>query len=196
MTRDTRIKIANYVLFQVGWLACVWGAAAGYPWMSLVAFIPTLLLHLGWATNPLEEAKLIGVCAFIGVAFDGLLLATGWVSFPNGEWIPGLAPYWMMILWLFMGTTLNLSMSWMKGRPSAAFVLGAIGGPLAYLAGERLGGITLINTSASLIALAIGWGVVMPILAAISQRLNGFRQKALPDFFIAETPKNGVTQHG
>ena len=76
VTRLTRYKVANYVLFQLGWLACVWGAAAGYPWLGLVVFVPTLLLNLGWTKNSLTELKLLDVCAVSGIAFNGILLAT------------------------------------------------------------------------------------------------------------------------
>jgi len=192
----TAVKIINYLLFQIGWLACVWGAAEGYPWMGLVAIVPTLLLHFRWAHNRSAEARLLLVCALTGIAFDGILLTTGWVAFPNGEWIPGLAPYWMMVLWVFLGTTLNLSMAWMKGRPVAAFILGAVGGPLAYIAGEKLGGITLVESTPALIALAVGWGVVMPALAHVATRLNGFKNPSPPDFIISESDNSRISQHG
>lgn len=196
MNSPTTIKIINYLLFQIGWLACVWGAAEGYPWMGLLAIAPTLFFHFRWANAPLAEARLLVVCALTGIAFDGILLATGWVTFPNGEWIPGLAPYWMMVLWVFLGTTLNLSMAWMKGRPVAAFILGAVGGPLAYIAGEKLGGITLIESTPALVALAIGWGLCMPVLAYAATRLNGFTPPTPPDFINSESDTNRISQHG
>lgn len=195
MTREMKQKAVNYVLFQLGWLACVWGAAAGYPWLSIAAILPAVILHLAWAYKPLVELRLLALCAAIGIVFDAGLLATSWVAFPNGNWIPGLAPYWMMILWIFLGTTLNLSMAWMKGRHLLAFLLGAIGGPLAYLAGERLGGIELLNTTASMAALSVGWGIIMPLLAGAAGRLNGFRKSELPDIFVRDNPLDGVSQN-
>lgn len=194
MTASARLKIANYVVFQLGWLACVWGASAGYPWLSLVAIVPALAFHFAVAREPVQEMKLLASCLVIGIVFDALLLATQWVSFPNGQWIPGLAPYWMAILWLFFGSTLNLSMDWMKGRPVAAFLLGAIGGPLAYLAGQRLGGIDLVQPTPALIALALGWGLVMILLIDLARRLDGFSGPHLPDFLITD-PKHGVLQN-
>ncbi len=192
----TVYKILNYLFFQVGWLACVWGAAKGFPWMGLVALVPAVLVHLRWACDASVEIRLLMICALTGIVFDALLLATGWVAFPNGNWIPGLAPYWMMILWIFLGTTLNLSMSWMKASLPAAAVLGLVGGPLAYLAGEKLGGIVLIQTTPALVALAVGWGLVMPALAVAAGRYNGFAQRSLPDFIHTDTAAGGISPRG
>lgn len=195
MNRFTAIKISNFLVFQVGWLACVWGAALGYPWLGLAAVALALPLHLKWADHPMTEIKLLLVCALIGLAFDALLLATAWVAFPNGWWLPGLAPYWMLCLWLLFGTTLNLSMSWMKGRMLAAAVLGAVGGPSAYLAGEKLGGITLLEPRSAIIALAVGWGAIMPLLTTFAAKLNGFTPVIRPEYIQTGFDSGGASTH-
>jgi hypothetical protein len=76
-------------------------------------------------------------------------------------------------MWMLFGTTLNLSMGWLKGRPILAAAFGAIGGPASYIAGQKLGGIIFLDYYAALIALAIGWAISMPILLALSTRLDG-----------------------
>ena len=47
------------------------------------------------------------------------------------------------------------------------------GGPASYLAGQKLGGIVLNNEFAALLALAIGWAVIMPILIRLAENLDG-----------------------
>jgi hypothetical protein len=118
--------------------------------------------------------KLILACTAVGLVFDSLLLATRWVSYPNGEWLPGMAPYWIVAIWLLFATTLNLSMGWLKGRLPLAVMLGALGGPLSYIAGEKLGAMRLENPEAALIALAVAWAIIMPVLSLLAQRWNGF----------------------
>lgn len=177
--------LLNYGLFQAGWLACVWGAASGRPWLGPLVVFAAVVVHLAAARWPRREAMLLGACAALGLVFDTLLLQTGWVSYPNGIWLTGFAPYWMIALWVLFGTTLNLSMKWLRGRRWLAAAFGAIGGPLSYLAGQGLGGMTLIQPAWALTALAIGWGLVMPALFWLAQRLDGFTAVQHPDFIQA-----------
>ena len=196
MTQLAKIKVANLILFQAGWLACVLGAAQGFPWTGPLAVAAIVLAHLCWAEQPAVEARLLAICTLVGVLFDAGLLATGWVSFPNGWWLPGLAPYWMAAMWLLFATTLNLSMSWLKGHAKLAAVFGAVGGPLAYLGGERLGGIELLEQWPALVALAVGWGVVTPALTWLASKLNGFGSNRLPPYVRRDVTARGATHSG
>jgi hypothetical protein len=81
----------------------------------------------------------------------------------------------MVALWVAFATTLNASMNWLKGRRLLAFVFGAVGGPLAYFAGAKLGGVTFHDPAMALAALALGWAIITPVLVLIAQRLNGRR---------------------
>jgi hypothetical protein len=77
-------------------------------------------------------------------------------------------------MWAIFATTLNISLRWLKGRWLVAILSGAIAGPLAYYAGARLGGVVFTDQTIALIALSMGWAVLMPLLMALSQRLDGF----------------------
>jgi len=171
-----KLSLMNYVTFNIGWLACVMWAANGRPFVGLVVASLLIVLHLALATRPRTEARLLLYCAVIGTVFDSLLLATGWVSYPNGEWLPGLAPFWIIAIWVLFASTLNLSMAWLKGRTYLAVILGAIGGPLSYIAGEKLNAISLDQPVPALAMLAIGWAFMMPVLSSMAQRMNGFEQ--------------------
>ena len=175
-----QIKLLNYVLFQAGWLACVIGAAQGWPGGGLLAVAAIVAVHLLLARRPAREAALLALCAAIGGAFDSLLLATGWIAYPHGSWIPGFAPYWIVALWILFGTTLNLSIQWLRGRALLAAALGAAGAPLSYAAGAELGAMTLLQPMPALVALAAGWAVLMPLLAALARRFDGFEAASLP----------------
>ena len=65
--------------------------------------------------------------------------------------------------------TLNHSLKWMQGRIVISILFGLIGGPLAYLAGEKLGAITILSTS-SLYILALGWAIITPLLVGLTQK--------------------------
>lgn len=167
--------LLNFVLFQLAWFACVMGAAQGVPWVGVLTVFVVALFHLLRVREPRSEMLLLAAVAAIGAVFDSLLAATGWLSYPSGQWHQALAPYWIVAMWVAFGTTLNVSLHWLKRYPLLAFVLGAIGGPLAYLGGAQLGGVTFNDPVAGLAALAMGWAVIMPALMVLASRLDGWR---------------------
>jgi hypothetical protein len=175
-----KLSLINYVSFQIGWFACVLSAANGRPLLGLLVSVLVIALHLRLTQRRWTELKLLLGCAAIGTVFDSLLLATGWVSYPNGEWLPWLAPYWIVAMWFLFASTLNLSMAWLKGRLWLAAFMGALGGPLSYIAGQKLQAIRLENPEPALIVVAIAWAVIMPALTLLAQKLNGFERDVIP----------------
>ena len=165
--------VINVVAFQGGWLACVLGAANGMPWIGLLAVLLAVGLHLSLAASAAPEVRLIVLAVALGAVFDSALLATGWVSYPNGMLSAYVAPYWILALWALFATTFNACMSWIKRSLPLAAAFGAVGGPLSYLAGARLGGITLVEPAGALTALAVIWAVAMPVLVVAARRYNG-----------------------
>jgi len=165
--------LINFAAFQIGWFSSVIGAAKQMPWLGPVALLVVLAIHLRQARRPEAELTLIVACGLVGMFFDSILVAFNWVSYPSGQFSEFLAPYWIVTMWMLFGTTLNLSMGWLKGRPLLAAFFGAFGGPTSYIAGQKLGGIVFVDYYAALIALAIGWAVFMPLLLIVAERYNG-----------------------
>ena len=136
----------NYILFQAGWLACVGAGLAGWMWYGPLAVVAILGLHLAFLTRPEQRAfelRLILVMGLAGTALDSILFATGLVTYPSSEatWTLGMSPPWIAALWFLFGTLPRHSLAWITGRPVLAGVLGAIGGPMSFWAGQRLGAI-------------------------------------------------------
>ena len=165
--------IVNFVGFQVGWFACVLGAAHGMPWAGTAVAAAIVVLHLELAGRPLEELKLVAIAMTVGALWDSALVTLGWITFTSGTAIDGVAPQWILAMWALFATTLNISLGWLKRRWIAGALLGAIAGPLAYWAGARLGAIVLVSPALALIALSIGWAMMTPLLAALARRYNG-----------------------
>lgn len=187
--------LINYAVFQLGWFACVWGAASGRPWLGPIVVGCAVGVHLLLARRPSREAILMVVCALCGMVFDSALLWTGWVAYPNGNWIPGLAPYWIIALWVVFGSTLNLSMGWLRGRPWLALLFGAVGGPASYLAGQGLGAMSLIQPVPALIALGVGWGLALPTLCRLAVRFDGITLPPHPHYVQPNWRNAGVSSH-
>ena len=165
--------IVNFVAFYVGWLVCVAGAGRGWTWAGPVAVSALLLVHLTWSPHRAHEAALVFAAGVLGFAVDTLQASAGLYAFTGTSVFPWLCPPWMVALWALFASTLNSSMAWLAGRYRLAVVLGALCGPLSYLAGERLGAITLSSsTPTSLGGIAVVWALAMPALLWIREALS------------------------
>lgn len=178
--------LINFLLFQIGWFAAVLSAAELVPWLGVAVILVVVGLHLRWSQAPGRELALVMICAGLGAAFDSLLVAAGWVSYPSGQILPGVAPYWIVAMWMSFATTLNVSLRWLRHRPLLAAAFGAGGGPLAYYTGEKLGGIVLTDFTAAMLMLGLGWGLMMPALCALSRRFDGRQPQAVGQPLILE----------
>lgn len=165
--------ILNLVAFQIGWFACVLGGAQGLPWLGVGVVALVVALHLWMSSAPAREALLILIIGTLGALWDGLLVRFGFLQYPSGMILPWLAPVWIIAMWASFATTLNVSLAWLKGRWSLAILFGAIGGPLAYYAGHRLGGVDFPDLILGLAVLAGGWSFLMPLSAWIAREING-----------------------
>jgi hypothetical protein len=170
---DASGVIVNFVAFQVGWFACVVGAAYGWPWTGTAVAAAVVAFHLLRAARPAEELKLVLVALAIGILWDSLLINLDLIEFSSGTLIEGVAPHWILALWALFATTLNVSLHWLKHRWLVAAVLGATAGPLSYWAGARFGALALKDAVPALAALAIGWAAMTPLLLWIARRYDG-----------------------
>lgn len=167
-------SLINFIAFQIGWFCCVLGAANALPWLGPIAAIPILFWHLSQSENWAREANLLVIAVLLGAAFDQSLLSLGWLHYPASSWPASLLPVWMLVLWVLFASTLNLSLRWLRKSYLLAGFFGAVGGPLAYMAGVKLGAMVWLNEPAMLVALAIGWGSLCPLLVWISVRFDGY----------------------
>jgi hypothetical protein len=168
------ILVANFILFQIGWFACVLGGAHDAPGLGAGVALAIAAWHVGRAVRPRDEGMLLLIAAGVGAAADTALIATGWVRYASGTLLAGTAPYWLVAMWMLFATTLNVSLRWLRRFPLAAIALGAAGGPLAYWAGARLGAMTFVAPVAATVALAAGWAVLTPLLVGLARRFDGF----------------------
>jgi hypothetical protein len=158
------VKLLNLILFQVAWFAAVLGAARGIPWLGPLALVPVLGVNLALSDQRSAELKLVLVSLLLGFLFDTALVAAG-VFMPVQHLFPRpYSPPWMMGLWVNFALTLNVSLDWLRERLLLSALFGAIGGPLAYYGGARLGATDTVPTTLGLVVLALGWGIMTPLL--------------------------------
>ena len=161
----------NFVGFQLGWFACVLGAASGRAWIGPLVVAALVALHLSLARQRTVETLLIAAALAGGLAVDSLFVALGAFS-PNRALLPEpLTTVWMLAMWANFATTLNVSLSKLQGHGLIAAALGAVFGPLAYYSGARLGAAVLHPPLAvSLLLIAAGWAIATPALVWVARR--------------------------
>jgi hypothetical protein len=166
--------VINALLFQVAWFGAVLGAARGLPWLGVVAVAAVVAWHLARAPQPGREIGLVALALAMGAAFETLMVQAGLLQFDGGALLAGTAPVWMVALWASFATTLNVSMRALRPRLVAGALLGAIGAPLAYLAGQKLGAVQFLQPGPALATIAAGWAMLTPVLFLAARRLDGF----------------------
>ncbi len=155
--------LVNLVLFQLAWWACVLGAAGGRPWLGpLVALLPLSVFVAGAGRPGRALTGLLRVVA-VGFALDSALSWAGATAFPTRTWLLGACPAWMLALWVSFATTLNGCLAWLRSRPVAAALFGLLGGPLAYLAAERIGALRVTDSVEAWVSIGLGWAALLPL---------------------------------
>ena len=162
-------KIINFILFQLVWFICILGAAINETFTAVAFSFLIILFHLYLAKEKQNELKVLIIASIIGFLFDGFLLKSDLVIYADHGWSYSITPLWIIVLWMGFAITLNSSLSWLKQRIKLSAIFGAIGGPLAYLAGEKLGAVTLLNSDA-LILIATGWAIITPLLIYVASK--------------------------
>ena len=163
-------SLINFIAFQAAWFACVLGAARGWWWQAPLAAQIAVSIHLAMSKRRSNEGALLCVAIAIGLVTDLFMIKVGCIALQQTSSL-ALAALWFASLWAAFATTLNSSLSWMRGKPVLALVLGAIGGPLAYFGGQKLGAVTLPREGFSILAIGIEWAIIMPLLTWMSERL-------------------------
>jgi hypothetical protein len=154
----------NILGFQTAWWACIAGVGRGLEIPALVYGLVLASLHLRFAHQPQQEAKLAALALVVGMVADTLLQMTSVISFYG--WALGpLSPFWLWLLWVLFAMTLNTSLAFLQNHTLwLSVVAGLVFGPLTYYAGAQLGAASFDSTPFHFGALAITWGFALPVL--------------------------------
>jgi hypothetical protein len=162
----------NLISVNIGWLACILGAARGHHWLGLVVVPILFVIHI----TAIERHKIrkIFIVALattaIGFLMDTTLIIVGSVE-PNRWMMPApLTTIWDLMIWANFSLTLDVSLRFLQKRPLAAAFLGAICAPGTYYAGDRLGALNFSEpVFSSLLWVGAVWLFVMPCLSLMAK---------------------------
>ncbi|MDB2649591.1 DUF2878 domain-containing protein [Porticoccaceae bacterium] len=164
--------LVNFIGFQVGWFACVLGAANDKELLGMIIALGVIIYHVVTQGDLRKELKLILVALAIGLLWETWVLNLDILRYPSHPESLFWAPSWLVMMWALFATTINLSMGWLKGRWALSVLMGAVFGPLAFIGGEKLGAVVFLDSTLSIITLSVGWGLLMPLLLWTAERIN------------------------
>lgn len=171
---------ATAIGYQTVWLCAVAGAGRGLSWPGIAAGAAFVAVMLISATRPAQVAMLAAAAIGAGALLDGALAMSGWLRYAAAWPAAAFAPAWILALWAAFATTLPVLLPTWLGAPLPSALLGAIGGPLAYLGAARgFGAVEFAAPGPALAALALGWAVALTLLARFS--------RSAPHATVAET---------
>jgi len=171
---NTRWSPAIYfVLGQLGWFACVLGAARGVGYLGAAFVVVLLVLHLVRVERPVPEIKLIAGVVILGGLWDSALIYFGLLDYPQSTVFHGIAPLWLVSLWGLFAAQFNTTYRWLKHRLPAGALLGALAGPLSFRSGAALGALHFVQVLPATASLAVGWAVMLPLIILLSRRWDG-----------------------
>ena len=157
-------RILNALAFQSAWWALVAGVGWGLEGPAMIYGALLACVHLFVTARRLPEIQLALLVMLMGIVMDSLLQFFSVLRFEGSALFP-LSPFWLWMLWLLFGLTLNSSMAFLKSQPwflSAA--LGALFGPINYIAGAKLGAADVVQTLPNIAVLALSWMLALPLM--------------------------------
>ena len=174
--RSTLRQAWSVLGLNIGWFACVLGAAWDVHWLS-VLIVPVLVaIHLAVVgrARAVPAVLLMAASLVFGVVLDTTLILLGTFE-PNRWLIPHpVTTIWLLMLWVNFSLALNESLRFLQRHLLIAAVMGALFGPMAYLAASRLGAIHITDpVNRRLVMICIAWAAAMPLISLTAKSIYG-----------------------
>ena len=163
---------ASLIGYQLVWFAAVIGAGRGLAWPGIVGTLLYAACQLAAARQYKADLSLMAAAVVLGLLVDGGLIRAGLASYAAPWPSATLAPAWILALWAAFAMTFTQSLRWLQTRLRLAALLGAVGGPLAYLGASRGWHVLSFADPAwrGLSSLGIGWALATAALAWLARR--------------------------
>ena len=161
-------NVFNFVAFQAVWFCVILAAAANMLPLAYLATLTFMLLQLYFSRWRLTDSKLVGLGLLAGMMLDTIWLNLGLIDYQQTTQT-GLAPLWIGCLWINFMLTLTHSLSWLQQRTKLVVFCTLFAAPLSYLAGSKLGAVTLLQPGSATLALSLSWALMVPMLMALAR---------------------------
>jgi len=164
-------KLQNAILFQITWFACVFGSANDLVWPGLLCCLVFTIWQLSPKRRHQNDFKLVIFACIIGLLVDTAWIQFGFFHYEQHWPHSDIAPIWIIALWVAFALSINHSLAWLNAHPILPALMGLMGAPLSYWAGQRIGAIGFTERPLlALICLALTWAAVLSFLFRKSQQ--------------------------
>jgi len=168
MSTDTpgvTLILWNVVSLNIGWWSSVLSAAQGAVWIGPAVIAVLVTVHLTLTPARARDVVTMIAVGVFGYGVDSLLVLSGAFGIPASAHVGWPSPIWMVALWVNLATAFNIALYWLVKKPVLGAMLGAVGGPLAYMGGWHFGALAApagVWTLAG--AVAVEWAIATPIV--------------------------------
>jgi len=158
------LKIYDLIGFKICWVLCAFCSTWDQPYLGPIVTLIFVLVHLYFVKFKLRDIKVILIAIMCGFVIDSLFFYTGLITYQGGILTEfSLSPLWILSMWAGFSLSMMYTLETIKEKYLISSLLGFIGGPLSYSAGQGIGSIS-VHTTSSYIFLGIAWALVVPML--------------------------------
>lgn len=159
------------VAHQATWFTAVIAAGTGHTWPGVAAVALFCAWRLAISRHVGLEVRLGLLALGVGLLLESVWTGSGLLTYPTASATDGV-PAWILALWVGFALTVVPLLGMLHARPLLAAIFGASGGPLAYWgAGQGWGAVQFAEPPMlSLLAIAAGWAIAMPLLTTLAHR--------------------------
>lgn len=171
-----KMAIFNLTCYFIGCLWSVFFGIRGLPIISIigVSFLITLqLIYTKKQSEKLfiQDLILLPIPAFLGLFLEMLFIKTGALDYAGDHSI--FPPLWMLILYPLFSQLINHSLLQVSGDMATTFILGFLGVPLSYIAGNIINGIEFPRSLLfTWIILGTSWGIFLCFLKKTAKSIE------------------------
>lgn len=145
-------KIVSFVLFNALWLSAVSGREN---YIVLSGVLLALQFFYSIAVARVSWTLILRLFA-VGLLLEAIVISLGVIDFAGGYF-----PLWLVMLWLGFSSMAPVALDWIAPKPAIAVLLGAVSGPLSYVAGIKLNAATVDSMPIVIACYVAVWGLMM-----------------------------------
>jgi predicted DCC family thiol-disulfide oxidoreductase YuxK len=179
------LSILNSFCYTVGWFWCVLLSIHGHPVLAIIGVAFLILFQLYFTKINDVSLYIQGVILVIfsipiGALLEIFFSATGLIHYANTSKI--LPPIWIILLYPLFALLLNHSLKIIKKNYFTSFIMGFLGAPLSYIAGNSLGALTFSHpVKLTWVIIGISWGFFLCFLVKIERVIESATTETLED---------------
>ncbi len=161
----------NAMLFNVVWIACVAGSARSLIWPAVLSVGLLAAFQLHPKNRHPNDLRLVWISLLMGIFVDSIWIQLGWMDFTEKRPFIGLAPAWIVLLWVGFALTINHSLKWLMAHSALPALVGGIAAPITYFAGIKIGAV-IYTESVLLVSIGLGvaWAISLTILVEVGKK--------------------------